>query len=92
MSERLDLKELKRLDLKGLAEYIGKRVDSGEPFTQSERVDLHDVLGDQIAWAGNLWDWADGTDPNRGNRATHGTPNHHSMTYKCRKLAGYSYP
>lgn len=84
--------DLEKMDLAELACYIDNRIENNEPFTQNERMELHDVLGRKIAWAGALWDQVDGTDPRRFQAPYGGTGNRRSMTYKCRKLAGYSYP
>ena len=44
-----------------------------------------------IMWnIGSLWDKASGNCPSTFSAT--GTKNHRSMTYKLRKLAGYSYP
>jgi len=73
-----NLKELRAIALAG----VDKR----------DRVALHDELASIIAECGAIWDLVDGTDARKGPRTKYGTPNHRSMTYKCRKVAGYSYP
>lgn len=85
----MELQELRNMSLPELAEYITEH--EGE-FTDAERLDLHDVLGNQMEWIGRLWDKVDNVDPRKGNQGGYGTPNHRSMTYKCRKLGGFSYP
>ena len=63
------------------------------PWARENRDAVIDALSD-LAWdIGDLWDRIEGTDPEKGRKPhTLGTPNHRSMTYKFRKLAGYSYP
>ena len=55
---------------------------------------LRDNLTAMLWEIGTLLDMVDGVDPLecRGNSPRIGTPNRRSMTYKLRKVAGYSYP
>ena len=74
-----------------IAEYINQVIDRGGELSGQERAEIHDVLADRVWHIGRVWDLADGTDIYRGS-STYGTPNHRSMTYKFRKVAGFSYP
>lgn len=58
----------------------------------SIRDEVVDRLGDIMWDIGMLWDQVENVDAAKGGPVRHGTPNHRSMTYKCRKLAGFSYP
>lgn len=88
----MESKDISKMTLKEVHGFIIDRRDAGQPLTQQEKIEIHDLLGNYIAYAGTLWDLADGTDPRKGSTVQYGTPNRRSMTYKCRKLAGYSYP
>lgn len=88
----MEEKKLKDMTLEELHEYITSRLNGGDPFLRDECMEMQDYLGRKIAYAGALWDMVDGTDPLDGPPVKYGTRNHKSMTYKCRELAGYSYP
>ncbi len=71
---------------------IRDEIRNGYPtMTQGQ---VRDNLATTIWETGRLWDENDGVDPAhcRGKPPRLGTPNHRSMTYKLRKVAGYSYP
>lgn len=85
----VDSAKIKTMSLEDLHNFI---IDYPEEAKQ-HRVIVLDQLAATIAYAGQLWDMTTGTDPNKGQTLLgRGTANHRSMTYKCRKLAGYSYP
>ena len=55
---------------------------------------VKDLLTAVLLEVGALWDMTSGVDPFkcRGDAPRLGTPNRRSMTYKLRKVAGFSYP
>lgn len=65
-----------------------------ELLTQEEKMHIIDFLGSLLWDIGCVWDKTKGVDPRKGPYADSygGTRNHRSMTYKLRKIAGYSYP
>ncbi len=76
-----------------LAEIRG--IVNGEDFADTSREDQDKLIDDLQAmlWdIGLAWDQIAGVDPQKGEPRKYGTPNRRSMTYKCRKLAGFSYP
>lgn len=76
------------VDLEKITAEISKGT-AGATMTKTEIVDL---LGHALWQIGILWDKVEGVDPCRGAPSKFGTANHRSMTYKLRKIAGYSYP
>lgn len=56
------------------------------------KTEILDALGDALCQIGILWDKIEEVDTHKVYGARFGTANHRSMTYKLRKIAGYSYP
>ena len=61
-------------------------------LTPSQISEVKDRLGGILWDIGVLWDKATNVDPKPFVGTYGGTGNHKSMTYKLRKVAGYSYP
>ena len=73
-------------------EQIHQFVIDNAPLSQLEQCEVHEVLGNHLQYIGEIWDLADNVNPQRMQGYYGGCGNHRSMTYKLRKLAGYSYP
>lgn len=60
--------------------------------SQRREGEIKDALSGLCWKIGLVWDALDGTDVREGPERRFGSRNHKSMTYKLRKVAGYSYP
>ena len=66
-----------------------------EAESSANSISKEEIIGDlsRALWQiGIFWDKTTGVDVLKGSPAQYGTANRRSMTYKLRKIAGFSYP
>jgi hypothetical protein len=83
---------IEQMSLDELREFVAVYPEQAKKYVGCIRSRLA-IFADDI---GGMWDKTTGTDPAEQRRNLYitmpGTRNHQSMTYKFRKLAGYTYP
>lgn len=84
------LDKINGMDVKELWQFVREDPETAEHYKD----EIKDRLG-MLCWEiGRIWDEVEGTDYNKRTPSSPvmGTPNRRSMTYKLRKVAGFSYP
>jgi len=86
------MKNPKDMTYEELNELIWTIYENDPDVIEQYASEILDKLGSVLWNIGEMWDRVEGVNPRNGTPTEHGTPNRKSMTYKLRKVAGYTYP